>query len=106
MQGDSSEGMVVDFSVLKGAMLDYVAEPWDHALLLWENDRIVAQRPTLLDALPDTHKTVFLPCIPTVENLVVQAAELLKQPLSDHGLTLVNVRLYETPNCWADYKPD
>ena len=51
------------------------------------------------------HKTVVLDVVPTAENLATVAFTILKDAYHDrfgHALTLMRVRLYETPNCWAD----
>jgi 6-pyruvoyltetrahydropterin/6-carboxytetrahydropterin synthase len=51
------------------------------------------------------HKTVVLDRIPTVENLAAEAFRILSDVYNDHygvDLKLKRVRLYETPNCWAD----
>ncbi len=92
--------MVIDFSILKMVMLMHVAEPWDHALLIWTYDEKLLYAMAYLG--PD-HKTVILPCVPTVENLAKRAFEILEPQLKKHDIQLTNVRLYETPNCWADY---
>jgi 6-pyruvoyltetrahydropterin/6-carboxytetrahydropterin synthase len=57
-----------------------------------------------LASLPE-HKTVVLDCIPTAENLAETAFRILDAVYLDvYGtqLRLEQVRLYETPNCWAD----
>ncbi|HCA26622.1 MAG TPA: 6-carboxytetrahydropterin synthase QueD, partial [Betaproteobacteria bacterium] len=51
------------------------------------------------------HKTVTLDTIPTAENLAIHAFTLLDHAFSEtYGarLHLERVRLYETPNNWAD----
>ena len=96
-KGTSSEGMVIDFGSLKSIMTQYVAEPWDHAFLAWEDDPLCQ----VIKAF--SGKVVELPAVPTVENLARIAFRRLVTPLRDKGLTLNQVRLYETPNCWADY---
>jgi 6-pyruvoyltetrahydropterin/6-carboxytetrahydropterin synthase len=57
-----------------------------------------------LESLPD-HKTVVFDGVPTAENLARAAFDIL-EPLYrnayDNLLRLEQVRLYETPNCWAD----
>jgi 6-pyruvoyltetrahydropterin/6-carboxytetrahydropterin synthase len=48
---------------------------------------------------------VVLDVVPTAENLAQVAFDTLKGAYRDrfgHALTLLRVRLYETPNCWAD----
>ena len=57
-----------------------------------------------LDSLDD-HKTVIFPLIPTAENMALIAMERLKISFSEEFGTLIKpskVRLYETPNNWAD----
>jgi 6-pyruvoyltetrahydropterin/6-carboxytetrahydropterin synthase len=51
------------------------------------------------------HKTVVLDVVPTAENLALVAFKLLDHAYRDtynNHLTLQRVRLYETPNNWAD----
>jgi len=57
-----------------------------------------------LDSMHE-HKTVVLDRIPTVENLAAEAFRILSGVYDAHygvNLKLKRVRLYETPNCWAD----
>jgi 6-pyruvoyltetrahydropterin/6-carboxytetrahydropterin synthase len=57
-----------------------------------------------LETLPG-HKTVVLPVIPTAENLAAEAFRILGAAYLDtygNQLRLERVRLYETPNNWAD----
>ena len=100
-RGASSEGMVLDFSVLKQAMVSTIAEPWDHKLLLYVRDPLAvwAAEETLMQI--DELGIVTLPSIPTVENLARLAYERIQAEIP--SLKLTRVRLYETPNCWADY---
>jgi 6-pyruvoyltetrahydropterin/6-carboxytetrahydropterin synthase len=99
--GASDEGMVMDFSDVRRIAQATVVDAWDHAFLVYAGDRLVID---LLAALPE-HKTVVLPVIPTAENLAAEAFRLLDAAYGDRygsGLRLERVRLYETPNNWAD----
>ena len=99
--GAADEGMVMDFSEVKRIAQQVVVEPWDHAFLVYAGDRVVVD---FLAALPG-HKTVVLPVVPTAENLAAEAFRLLDAAYRDsYGtqLRLEQVRLYETPNNWAD----
>lgn len=132
----SDRGMIKDFGDLKQIMLDNVAEPWDHAFLVYCDDELMLRALTVLDTKgeggwvqevePDppydpttqpydepfkhltrtdkgfAHKTVVLDKVPTVENLVEIAASKIVAHFGQ-GVELVHVRLYETPNCWADW---
>lgn len=100
-KGISSEGMLMDFSEVKELAQTHLVSNWDHAFLVYEQDMPVRQ---FLDTLPD-HKTVVLDRIPTVENLARIAFDVLKavyETRYEAALTLQSVRLYETPNSWAE----
>lgn len=99
--GDAANGMVMDFSEVKAIAMKEIVDRWDHAFLVYSGDRPVVD---FLAALPG-HKTVVLDCVPTAENLVRIAFEQLDRAYRDtygNHLHLEQVRLYETPNCWAD----
>lgn len=99
--GTSDNGMLMDFSEIKAIAETYIVNPWDHAFLVYEGDETVR---AFLQTLPG-HKTVVLDRIPTVENLAAIAFETLAPHYHGHygnNLRLTRVRLYETPNCWAD----
>lgn len=101
---DSPEqGMVTDFSRVKAIAQDLVGD-WDHAFLVYAGDRLVRD---FLDGLPG-HRTVVFAQPPTAEHLAeVAFAKLSEAYAAEYGerLTLTRVRLYETPNCWADAGP-
>lgn len=101
-EGVSEQGMVMDFSDVKRIAKEQVVDAWDHAFLVWRNDKVVLD---FLQALPE-HKTVVLEVVPTAENLARVAFDLLQDAYRDtygNHLRLERVRLYETPNNWADY---
>ena len=99
--GAADEGMVMDFSEIKAIAQQHVVEPWDHAFLAWRKDESMVN---FLCSVPG-HKTVLFDAPPTAEHLSQTAFKIL-EPLyrSRYGskLELEQVRLYETPNCWAD----
>jgi len=99
--GDAANGMVMDFSQVKDLAKQHVVDPWDHAFLAFAGDKPIVD---FLTSLPG-HKTVILDRVPTAENLARLAFELLDVVYRDtygNHLRLEQVRLYETPNCWAD----
>lgn len=99
--GDAANGMVMDFSEVKTLAAQHLLEVWDHAFLVYAGDLPVVN---FLATLPD-HKTVLLDCVPTAENLAQRAFEILDAVYCDtygNQLRLERLRLYETPNCWAE----
>jgi 6-pyruvoyltetrahydropterin/6-carboxytetrahydropterin synthase len=97
----SENGMVMDFSDVKQIARNSVVDVWDHAFLVYKNDAEVLN---FLNGLPN-HKTVIFPSVPTAENMAAEAFRILKNQYKDvygNHLKLERVRLFETPNSWAD----
>ncbi|MEK9932234.1 MAG: 6-carboxytetrahydropterin synthase QueD [Methylophilaceae bacterium] len=100
-ENESDYGMVMDFKDAKELIRKTIVEPWDHAFIVFEQDLEVIN---FLNTL-DNHKTVILKKVPTAENMALIAMQLLKdsfQKKYGEQITPVKVRLYETPNNWAD----
>ena len=100
-EGSPQEGMVMDFSDVKAITHQHIVSQWDHAFLVYAKDRV------MIDFLATItgHRTIVLQCIPTAENLARTAFAILRNPFEDrygNHLRLTRVRIYETPNCWAD----
>jgi 6-pyruvoyltetrahydropterin/6-carboxytetrahydropterin synthase len=101
MPGAADDGMVLDFGDIKRLANEHLVSLWDHAFLVAKEDQAVV---AFLASMPN-HKTVILDRVPTVENLAHAAFVILEPIFAEafHGrLRLSSIRLYETPNCWAD----
>ena len=99
--GYADNGMIMDFSDVKALAKENLVDLWDHAFLVYEKDVKVKE---FLESLPN-HKTVVLNRVPTVENLAKIAFDILKTVYQDRystGLSLSKIKLFETPNCWAE----
>lgn len=97
----SENGMVMDFSDVKRIAREHVVDVWDHAFLVYKLDQPVVD---FLNTLPE-HKTVIFEEVPTAENMAAEAFKILNNQYQDiyhNQLKLSRVRLYETPNSWAD----
>jgi 6-pyruvoyltetrahydropterin/6-carboxytetrahydropterin synthase len=100
-EGKSEQGMVMDFTDVKRIAKEQLVDKWDHAFLVYSKDKVVCD---FLATLPD-HKTVVLAVVPTAENLAQIAFDILAPAYRDvygNHLRLERVRLFETPNNWAD----
>lgn len=100
-EGESDNGMIMDFGDIKALANLHLVNKWDHAFIVYENDSMVR---AFLESLSD-HKTVVIDRVPTVENLAKAAFDILKDVYQDRfgrHLALTKVTLYETPNCWAE----
>ena len=100
-EGAADDGMVMDFGDIKRIANEKLVDLWDHAFLVYCGDKVMVD---FLAAISG-HKTVILGVVPTAENLAQAAFTILREAYHDrfgHVLALTRVRLYETPNCWAD----
>lgn len=92
-------GRVVDFGVIRERLGGWIDEHWDHAAILHQDDRALG------DAIAaQTGQTVFyLPGNPTAELMADYLLRTVCPALfSDRAITCHRIRLYETPNCYAD----
>lgn len=97
-------GRVVDFSVVKELVGGWIDSHWDHCFLVHPDDPL---RP-LLENFSDIHQVgrpvyVMKSGNPTAERMAEElyhvTATLLPTPLQ-----VVQVRLWETPSSFADYR--
>jgi 6-pyruvoyltetrahydropterin/6-carboxytetrahydropterin synthase len=93
--------MLMDFSDVKALAKEHLVDPWDHAFLVHADDTLIRG----LLAQITGHKTVVVDRVPTAENLVAIAFEILDPLYTERfgkHLKLRRLRLYETPTSWAD----
>jgi 6-pyruvoyltetrahydropterin/6-carboxytetrahydropterin synthase len=88
-------GMVLDFSDIKRVVSTWIDENLDHRMILHRDDPYV---PLLRDAGEPLY---LVDRNPTAENI----ARLIYDVTAEHGFPVVEVRLWETPNCFATYAP-
>ncbi len=101
--GDSSEGMVLDFGDLKSTMMMKIHDTLDHGCMIYDQDLLLTG--FFESCAHENLRVIKVPFIPTAENIAEWCFEQLCNSIPA-GVKIVNIRLYETPNSWADYKPD
>lgn len=94
-------GRVIDFSIIKERVGGWIDSFLDHNLLLHPADQMVCQAGLI------GREPFIMPYDapnPTAENIaaVIFARACGRLP----ELTVERVRVYETPNCWADHVAD
>lgn len=112
------QGMVMDFGFLKEEMMAEIDEPCDHGFICWSQDNAVLamfgfaplKNPPLEAASVTTDqgmKLYVVPFVPTAENLAKHWADRLAPRVTDRTngrAKLVEIVVWETPNCSASYK--
>jgi 6-pyruvoyltetrahydropterin/6-carboxytetrahydropterin synthase len=129
LSGEQTD-MVVDFSFLKEEMIRHIEETCDHGLIACIDDvalletfcpegrdfaewiaplrRAVAENGNVftVEAKMDT-KLYIVGCQPTAERLAEHWFHCLEDAVSarsDGQAELIRVRVWETPNCYADFE--
>lgn len=110
-----SIGRVIDFGVIKIELGAWIEDNWDHNLMLNAKDPLVEAIRELNKSKPINHEAASWEDIvfggrepyimpngnPTAENMASDLFRVAVEFLPS-GLKVTNVRIYETPNCWAD----
>ena len=92
-----SVGRVIDFSVIKETMCEWLEINWDHKFLVYEKDPMAPS----LKALDDT--VVIVPFNPTSENMAAYLLNVVGPLfLANTGVTLKKVSFSETRKCSSD----
>ncbi len=88
-------GMVLDFGDIKRVVAGWIDENLDHRMLLHRDDPAVP-------LLRELGEPLFLmDCNPTAENIARTIFEFAQH----HGFPVVETRLWETPHCFAAWRP-
>jgi 6-pyruvoyltetrahydropterin/6-carboxytetrahydropterin synthase len=88
--------MVLDFGDIKAAVARWIDENLDHRMILCRHDPAVAVLEKLGEPL------YLLDDNPTAENI----ARLIYEAAAGLGFPVSEVRLWETPRCFATYAPE
>lgn len=98
------QGFVLDFGDIKDIVGTWINENWDHRTILNSEDPLAKS----MDFLKNVGAPVYLlqGQNPTAENLAETLSVIVNRLLWVAKITTVkvtNVRMWETPNCFADY---
>ena len=92
-------GRVVDFGVIKDKLGGWIDENWDHTTILYAEDQSLG---TSIESYTG-QKIFYLTENPTAENMAHYLLHTICPQLFGHlPLTCQRLRLYETPNCYAE----
>ena len=94
-------GRVIDFSVIKKIVGGWIDENWDHGTIVNEFDMSLIRV-----CREEDWKFYTMKGNPTAENIAQYLYKKAGSLLKDKGIEILMVRIYETPNCWSDYRED
>ncbi|HAG6100110.1 TPA: 6-carboxytetrahydropterin synthase [Escherichia coli] len=110
-------GRVIDFSVVKTTLCQWLENNWDHKFLHWEKDVLIEGLKSVVGFADDCGEfisakeqinfldsMVSLPFNPTAENLAAYMVNVIgPQLLDEHGVQLVECTIEETSKCHVNY---
>ncbi len=92
-------GRVIDFGVIKQLLGAWLDTHFDHNTILHEADKPLGA----MIASQLSQDIYYLPYNPTAENIAKYLLEIVCPPLfANCAITCTHIRVYETPNCYAD----
>ncbi|CAG7588716.1 MAG: 6-pyruvoyl tetrahydropterin synthase family protein [Candidatus Midichloria sp.] len=95
----SDIGIVIDFSDIKEKLGGWVDKNWDHNTILNISDKILGDQ--ISNNIEQT--IYYLNQNPTAENMAKYLIHVIcPQLFKDSEIKCIKIRLYETPNCYAE----
>lgn len=100
-----SVGRVVDFSVLKSTLCQWLEDNWDHRFLAWSEDPVLFHLGSASDH-DDVNEVigasiVFVPFNPTAERMAAYLLEVIGPNVLPGHVRLTEVMIEETRKCSA-----
>ena len=100
-EGDSSEGMVIDYNDIKTILREVIEDKFDHSFMIYDKDPLITEWekcPTMKDM--KINKVSF---IPTAENISQYFYFLLKLCFLLRNVKINHVDVWETPTSSATF---
>lgn len=88
-------GMVLDFKILKNIVNENIIDKFDHSIILDKKNK-------LLPIITEYTKVCIIDIQPSVENLLIHFASILKEKFS-FEIKLFSLKLYETEDSYAEW---
>ena len=88
-------GRVIDFGVLKAELGTWLDDNWDHGFIYEKGDPIGD-----FLAVHDQRRFEVL-WAPSAENMALFLLKKFNEMMAHHNITILLVKLWETPNCFA-----
>lgn len=96
------EGFIIDFGIVKEVVGGWIDAHVDHCTILWKDDPMLEPLGKLM-TLSNQRPIVVMGEPPTAENIAATLHGRATELLMSANIRVTHVRVYETPNCWADF---
>lgn len=100
IDGQDHLGRVVDFSVIKSRLCEWLEDNWDHKMLIYDQEPMLNE---LINLVPNDIVPVAFN--PTAENMAKYLCEVIAiEQLAGTGCALIKCEIEETRKCKATYE--
>ena len=96
---------MVDFGVIKQRVGTWIDENWDHTAILMKDDPDPAAAVIAESNARNGRPVYWLDVHPTAENIAQELGRIARELLSDTGVEVCKIRIWETPNAWVEWTP-
>lgn len=92
-------GMVIDFGIIREILGQWIDSNWDHNVILNSKDQELGNQINKITG----QKIYYLNCNPTAEEMASYLLhEVCPKLFSQYKITCQKIRIFETPNCYAE----
>lgn len=98
-------GRVIDFGVVKERVGKFIDERWDHTAILMKGDPDPVAQAVAASNAEKGRPVYWLDGPPSAELLAAELGRVAGELLASSGVSVVKIRLWETPNAYADWEP-
>ncbi len=91
-------GMVIDFGIIKEILGGWIDQNWDHNTILNRADKALGDQISQITG----QKIYYLNCNPTAEEMANYLLnEICPKLFANYQVSCLQIKLFETPNCYA-----
>ena len=99
--GDSSEGMVMDFGILKQIMMEEIDSIYDHGFCIHVKDSLID---VFIKLQRQGERVIICDFIPTAEELAKHWYCMIKKRLESANIRILHCKVWETPTSTAIFR--
>jgi len=99
-----SVGRIVDFGVIKERLGKWIDDHWDHTTLVSCEDTDLMEWCRNQHEKHGKRAPYPFPGEPTAENIAEHLYRIATDMLRTSDVSVAKIRVYETPNCYADFE--
>ncbi len=102
-EGLDDKGRIIDFGCIKEVLGGWLDDRWDHTAILMRDDPDQTAEAIAAANASRGRPVYWLDGPPTAENIASELARVAQELLGPFSIEVIRLRLWETPNCSAEW---